>query len=87
MMGLGQRARIADRLLARGWAADMPAAVIVGAATPQSWTWTGTIAGLGAVEVPAASSGNPGLLLVGDVVSVAAELAPRMPLAPAGSLR
>jgi uroporphyrin-III C-methyltransferase/precorrin-2 dehydrogenase/sirohydrochlorin ferrochelatase len=87
MMGLGQRARIADRLLARGWAADMPAAVIVGAATPLSWTWMGTIAGLGAVEVPAASSGNPGLLLVGDVVSVAAELAAQLPLAPAGSFR
>ena len=33
LMGLGQRARIAERLLARGWSADTPAAVIVGAAT------------------------------------------------------
>ena len=47
LMGLGQRARIAERLLARGWSADTPAAVIVGAATAQSWSWTGTLASLG----------------------------------------
>ena len=74
-MGLGQRARIAERLLARGWSADTPAAVIVGAATAQSWRWTGTLASLGAVEIPAASAGAPGLLVVGAVVGLAAELA------------
>jgi uroporphyrin-III C-methyltransferase len=75
LMGLGQRARIADRLLARGWASDTPAAVIVGAATPQSWSWTGTLASLAAVDIPAASAGAPGLLVVGAVVGLAAELA------------
>src|SRR5215813_5249767 len=39
LMGLGQRARIAERLLARGWTSDTPAAVIIGAATAQSWSW------------------------------------------------
>ena len=75
LMGLGQRAPIAARLAARGWSPETPAAVIVGAATPQSWTWTGTLASLGAVEVPAASSGAPGLLVIGAVVGIAAELA------------
>jgi uroporphyrin-III C-methyltransferase/precorrin-2 dehydrogenase/sirohydrochlorin ferrochelatase len=77
LMGLNQRARIAARLLARGWASDTPAAVIVGAATAQSWSWTGTLAGLGTagVEIPAASAGAPGLLVVGGVVGLAAELA------------
>ena len=75
LMGLGQRARIAERLLARGWASDTPAAVIVGAATAQSWSWTGTLASLGAVDIPAASAGAPGLLVVGAVVGLAAELA------------
>jgi uroporphyrin-III C-methyltransferase / precorrin-2 dehydrogenase / sirohydrochlorin ferrochelatase len=74
LMGLGQRARIAERLLGRGWSADTPAAVIVGAATAQSWRWTGTLASLSAVDIPAASAGAPGLLVVGAVVGLAAEL-------------
>ena len=75
LMGLGQRARIAERLLGRGWSGDTPAAVIVGAATAQSWRWTGTLASLGGVEIPPAAAGAPGLLVVGAVVGLAAELA------------
>jgi len=75
MMGLGQRARIAERLAARGWSAETPAAVVVGAATPQSWRWLGTLGALGAAEIPAASSGAPGMLVIGAVVGLAAELA------------
>jgi uroporphyrin-III C-methyltransferase/precorrin-2 dehydrogenase/sirohydrochlorin ferrochelatase len=75
MMGLGQRARIAERLIARGWSLQTPAAVVVGAATPQSWRWTGTLGALGAAEIPAASAGAPGLLVIGSVVGLAAELA------------
>jgi uroporphyrin-III C-methyltransferase/precorrin-2 dehydrogenase/sirohydrochlorin ferrochelatase len=75
LMGMGQRAPIAARLVARGWSPETPAAVIVGAATPQSWSWTGTLASLGAVEVPAASSAAPGLLVIGAVVGLASELA------------
>lgn len=75
LMGLGQRGRIAARLLARGWAPETPAAVIVGAATAQSWSWKGTLAALPSVEIPEASAGAPGLLVVGAVVGLAAELA------------
>jgi uroporphyrin-III C-methyltransferase / precorrin-2 dehydrogenase / sirohydrochlorin ferrochelatase len=75
LMGLGQRARIAERLVARGWSRETPAAVVVGAATPQSWQWTGTLGALGAAEIPAASAGAPGLLVIGAVVGLAAELA------------
>jgi uroporphyrin-III C-methyltransferase len=75
MMGLGQRARIAERLAARGWSAETPAAIVVGAATPQSWRWLGTLGALGAAEIPAASSGAPGMLVIGAVVGLAAELA------------
>jgi uroporphyrin-III C-methyltransferase/precorrin-2 dehydrogenase/sirohydrochlorin ferrochelatase len=74
LMGLGQRARIADRLVARGWAPSTPAALILGAATPQSWTWRGTLADLGGATVPAGSVGAPGLIVIGAVVDVAAEL-------------
>ena len=75
MMGLGQRARIAERLAARGWSAETPAAIVVGAATPQSWRWLGTLGALGAAEIPAASSGAPGMLVIGAVVGLGAELA------------
>jgi uroporphyrin-III C-methyltransferase/precorrin-2 dehydrogenase/sirohydrochlorin ferrochelatase len=75
LMGLGQRARIAERLLSRGWASDTPAAVIVGAATEQSWSWTGTLESLRDMEIPATSAGAPGLLVIGAVVGLAAELA------------
>jgi hypothetical protein len=49
--------------------------VIVGAATAASWSWTGTLASLGAAEIPEAAAGAPGLLVVGAVVGLAAELA------------
>jgi uroporphyrin-III C-methyltransferase len=78
MMGLGQRARIAERLIARGWSAGTPAGIVVGSATPQSWQWIGTLAGLGAAELPVASSGAPGLLVIGSVVGLAVELAARL---------
>lgn len=85
MMGLRQRAPIAARLLARGWAAETPAAIVVGAATPESWRWLGTLAGLGAAEIPAASAAAPGLLVIGQVVGLASELASE--LAPAVSVQ
>jgi uroporphyrin-III C-methyltransferase / precorrin-2 dehydrogenase / sirohydrochlorin ferrochelatase len=75
MMALGQRAAIAARLTARGWPATTPAAVVVGAATPQSARWIGTLDGLQAAEIPPASAGAPGLLVIGAVVGLAAELA------------
>jgi uroporphyrin-III C-methyltransferase/precorrin-2 dehydrogenase/sirohydrochlorin ferrochelatase len=74
MMGLRQRAAIAARLLARGWSAETPAAIVVGAATPASWRWVGTLAELGAAEIPAASAAAPGMLVVGQVVGLAREL-------------
>jgi uroporphyrin-III C-methyltransferase len=77
LMGLGQRARIAAALARFGWDAATPAAVVVGAATSAAWTWTGTLAGLGEVNLPAARAGEPtapGLLVIGDVVTVAAEV-------------
>jgi uroporphyrin-III C-methyltransferase / precorrin-2 dehydrogenase / sirohydrochlorin ferrochelatase len=74
LMGLGQRASIAARLVTRGWRAETPAAVIVGAATPQAWRWIGPLSALGAVIIPDASADAPGLLVIGDVVDVAAAL-------------
>jgi uroporphyrin-III C-methyltransferase/precorrin-2 dehydrogenase/sirohydrochlorin ferrochelatase len=74
MMGLRQRARVAELLAARGWDAATPAAIVVGAATPEAWRWTGTLAQLGAAEIPPESREAPGLLVIGAVVSLAGAL-------------
>jgi len=76
LMGLGQRQGIAAALRDRGWAPTTPAAVVVGAATAAAWTWTGTLAGLGEVKLPTPVAGEPapGMLVIGDVVTVAAEV-------------
>jgi uroporphyrin-III C-methyltransferase/precorrin-2 dehydrogenase/sirohydrochlorin ferrochelatase len=81
LMGLGQRAQIAARLAARGWRAETPAAIVVGAATAAAWRWTGALADLGAAEVPVRSAEAPGLLVVGEVVGLAAEMASEVPSA------
>ena len=43
MMSMGTRAQLAARLIATGWPGDTPAAAILGAATPQAWTWKGPL--------------------------------------------
>jgi len=72
LMGLGNRAAIAERLRVRGWRASTPAAVVLAASTPEQWQWMGTLEGLGVLEIPAAQHGLPGVLVVGQVVSLAA---------------
>ncbi|HEX4403379.1 MAG TPA: uroporphyrinogen-III C-methyltransferase [Polyangia bacterium] len=74
MMGLRQRARVAELLMARGWDRATPAAIVVGAATPESWRWTGALDGLGAAEIPPESRDAPGLLVIGEVVRLAGAL-------------
>ncbi|HVZ74194.1 MAG TPA: uroporphyrinogen-III C-methyltransferase [Polyangia bacterium] len=75
LMGLRQRARVAELLLARGWDRGTPAAIVVAAGTPEMWRWTGALDALGAAEIPPASRAAPGLLVVGEVVSLAATIA------------
>jgi uroporphyrin-III C-methyltransferase/precorrin-2 dehydrogenase/sirohydrochlorin ferrochelatase len=68
LMGLAQRAAIASLLMSRGWRA---------ASTPQSETWTGTLAELASVD-PGPDSESAGTLVVGEVLSVAAEIAQKI---------
>ena len=74
LMGLAQRARIVDLLIARGWDPATPAALVVGAASVAAWRWTGSLQDLAQVAIPESSSGAPGLLVIGDVVAVAEQL-------------
>ena len=67
LMGLTGRGQLAATLTSRGWSAETPAAIICGAATPQQWTWTGTLAHLGETELP---GGMAGVMVIGDVVRI-----------------
>ena len=72
MMGLSTRQALVGCLAARGWRADMPAAIVCDAGTPRQWTWTGTLADVADVVVP---GGAAGVVVVGEVVRVRGELA------------
>ena len=65
MMGLRERSAIAASLLARGWRADTPAAIVSGAATPEAATWTGTLVRLETAAIPESA---PGVIVIGEVV-------------------
>jgi uroporphyrin-III C-methyltransferase/precorrin-2 dehydrogenase/sirohydrochlorin ferrochelatase len=71
MMAVAGRAAVAERLMAHGWAAETPAAIVCGASTPDAWNWTGRLNEFERVEIP---DGVAGVLIVGDVVTVRAAL-------------
>jgi uroporphyrin-III C-methyltransferase/precorrin-2 dehydrogenase/sirohydrochlorin ferrochelatase len=73
LMGLGSRAAVASRLLARGWSPLTPAAVVLGASTEAARAWTGTLGSLATADVSATPQA-PGTIVVGAVVSLAAVL-------------
>ena len=72
LMGVGSRAQLAQKLVAQGWRAGTPAAIICGASTPDEWVWTGMVSDLGQAEVP---DGIAGVVVVGDVVRIRESLA------------
>jgi uroporphyrin-III C-methyltransferase len=73
MMGLGRITSIAELLIERGWNALTPAAVIFGASTRSEAVWTLTLRELQrGVELP--DEGQPGTVIVGDVVRLRAAL-------------
>jgi siroheme synthase len=67
MMAIGARAELASRLIAHGWGAATPAAIICGASTPDEWIWTGALSNAGAAVPP---DGAAGVLVIGEVVEV-----------------
>ena len=74
LMSLSSRAEIAQRLLSRAWPRATPTAVVLGAHTPQQWSWTGPLESLAEVQIADAHRELPGLVVVGDVVDVAHQL-------------
>jgi uroporphyrin-III C-methyltransferase len=82
LMGLASRARLASALLDLGWSADVPAAIVLGASSPERWWWTGALAELGAAPLPDDRAHLPGLLVLGQVVAASEPLRAALGLAP-----
>jgi uroporphyrin-III C-methyltransferase/precorrin-2 dehydrogenase/sirohydrochlorin ferrochelatase len=72
MMALAGRAELATRLIAHGWSADVRAAIVCGASTPDEWIWTGRLDEVASSMPP---EGVPGVVVVGAVVQVRDALA------------
>jgi uroporphyrin-III C-methyltransferase / precorrin-2 dehydrogenase / sirohydrochlorin ferrochelatase len=76
LMGVHTRGQVACRLLARGWPAQTPVALLFSASTPEAERWIGTLGelanGTPALETPE----GPGTIVIGEVVKLAAVLAP-----------
>ena len=72
LMGLRRRASIAERLMVRGWAPNTPAAIVMGAATPDMWTWRGELPQLASAPVP--DSNAAGTIVIGDVTALSIEI-------------
>ncbi|HEU4730193.1 MAG TPA: uroporphyrinogen-III C-methyltransferase [Kofleriaceae bacterium] len=70
LMGVAQRAQIATRLIARGWSAETPAALLFGASQPGSFTQRFRLAELALAAEPPDTE-LPAVLVIGEVVSLA----------------
>jgi uroporphyrin-III C-methyltransferase/precorrin-2 dehydrogenase/sirohydrochlorin ferrochelatase len=82
LMGVARAADIARYLIARGWAASTPAAVMYAASSPQAAEWVGRLDSLprcadARPPSPRRRVGAPGTIVIGAVVDVAAASARR----------
>jgi uroporphyrin-III C-methyltransferase/precorrin-2 dehydrogenase/sirohydrochlorin ferrochelatase len=69
MMGTGAQAEIASALIARGWPASTPVALIYAASLEDAETWTGSLASLQRGDGPL-DPARPGTLVIGEVVKL-----------------
>ena len=83
LMGLRTRGEIAERLIARGWSADTPAAIVLGASHAGTARWLGTVATLATADV---DSELAGIIVVGAVVELADKIANDYAAVPAAAL-
>jgi uroporphyrin-III C-methyltransferase/precorrin-2 dehydrogenase/sirohydrochlorin ferrochelatase len=72
LMGLRTRGEIAARLIARGWAPTTPTAIVLGASHAGAHRWLGELGTLASAEI---DSELAGIIVVGDVVSLATQIA------------
>ena len=77
LMGLASRARIASRLVDRGWHPNTPVAVVMAAGTPDMATWVGRLEHL-SEAVLGTPTGSPGTIVVGEVVRLCTSIGGRL---------
>jgi uroporphyrin-III C-methyltransferase/precorrin-2 dehydrogenase/sirohydrochlorin ferrochelatase len=70
LMGIARRAGIARVLLEAGWPDSTPAAAVFSASQPTQFTWIGQLGEL-ADPLTLARRDDPGVLVIGEVVSLA----------------
>jgi uroporphyrin-III C-methyltransferase / precorrin-2 dehydrogenase / sirohydrochlorin ferrochelatase len=74
LMGIKARATIAAHLISRGWDPATPVAIVNSASQPEQHTWTGALGNID--QYPAELAGDaPGVIVIGQVVSLRAEIA------------
>ncbi len=77
LMGVGRAPALASCLIDRGWSRGTPAAMVSGATTPRQRAWYGRLDDVAEDAVAAldvSGSEDPGTLVVGDVVAIAAQI-------------
>lgn len=72
LMGMANRAAVAQVLLEAGWAPSTPAAIVLGASHDGARLWTGRLDDLGEASIE--PTGLPGTLVIGPVVGLAARI-------------
>ncbi len=77
LMGLRNRADIAEVLLGRGWSSMTPVATLIRSSTPEATTSVDTLGRWR--ESRAAPPEGPGTLVIGDVVSLHRSIVPELP--------
>jgi uroporphyrin-III C-methyltransferase/precorrin-2 dehydrogenase/sirohydrochlorin ferrochelatase len=83
LMSIGQQRDIARALIARGWQASTPAAVLLSASRDDAEEWFGALALL--ANGDGVQTAKPGCIVVGDVVAVAGQLRAPAALAAGGA--
>ena len=75
LMGLATRHALTMRLLRRGWDPATPAALSFVASSGHVHSWQGTLRALPGATPPGKDAGDPGTIVIGDVVALRAALA------------
>jgi uroporphyrin-III C-methyltransferase/precorrin-2 dehydrogenase/sirohydrochlorin ferrochelatase len=74
LMGLRTRGELAARMVARGWAPETPAAIVLGASHTDEARWIGTLGTLPEATPQAFDLELPGVIVIGEVVRLAKPL-------------
>jgi uroporphyrin-III C-methyltransferase/precorrin-2 dehydrogenase/sirohydrochlorin ferrochelatase len=74
LMGLRKRYALVEAMIARGWAPETPAAIVFSATSADEARVFTTLGELATVQLATSTIGAPGVLVIGDVVSVAHQL-------------